>query len=370
MYLKINWKEIWPYEAIMKSDNSVEWDILPILYDNATIELYKNADKRYTLAYKKSTNLFWKELKYADIIDENTWETFSFQVSNIFIAKIVNNDFKILAKVWNELKIYENFWKSEKLIESDWDKSELTPLWYFDMFVSYDDDFYYPLVLNDKNNKTEINRFYDYFWYKAFEDDNWGKHLFMLIEDETSTEINSKWYFVDNFNIISKRLDFDWDDSQYVEEWNINWDWDIYMTITNWSSWYLDKETKEIVKWKISNSSSFDFTRFFEDTDSNFIVWKNTKWLFIIDRTKSEISDKKQESIVYFKDFIKSCVYNDFTFFLMQTFDQEIVLVNENQAIIWYTDLFITDNVKNISFLSDNIYEVELQNWEKRQYVI
>ena len=54
----------------------------------------------------------------------------------------------------------------------------------------------------------------------------------------------------------------------------------------------------------------------------------------------------------------------------MQTFDQEIVLVNENQAIIWYTDLFITDNVKNISFLSDNMYEVELQNWEKRQYVI
>lgn len=370
MFLKINWKEIWPYEAIMKSDNSVEWDILPILYDNATIELYKNADKRYTLAYKKSTNLFWKELKYADIIDENTWETFSFQVSNIFIAKIVNNDFKILAKVWNELKIYENFWKSEKLIESDWDKSELTPLWYFDMFVSYDDDFYYPLVLNDENNKTEINRFYDYFWYKAFEDDNWGKHLFMLIEDETSTEINSKWYFVDNFNIISKRLDFDWDDSQYVEEWNINWDWDIYMTITNWSSWYLDKETKEILKWKISNSSSFDFTRFFEDTDSNFIVWKNTKWLFIIDRTKSEISDKKQESIVYFKDFIKSCVYNDFTFFLMRTFDQEIVLVNENQAIIWYTDLFITDNVKNISFSSDNMYEVELQNWEKRQYII
>ena len=37
--IKIWDKNIWPYEAIMSPDGKTLWDILPIMYDNAIIEL-------------------------------------------------------------------------------------------------------------------------------------------------------------------------------------------------------------------------------------------------------------------------------------------------------------------------------------------
>ena len=137
------------YSWLMKSDGSVDWDILPIIYDNATLELYYNENCKYSLWYKLSKNLLWKEMKYADIINENTWEIFSFQVSNIFFAKVINNDLKILAKIWNEIKLYENFWKTTKQIAIDEDKIEITPLWYFNYFVTYDEQYFYPLILKE-----------------------------------------------------------------------------------------------------------------------------------------------------------------------------------------------------------------------------
>jgi len=371
MFLTINNKQVWPYEWILKSDNSVDWNILPILYDNAKIELYKNENQRYTLWYKKSTNLLWSELKYADLIDEITWETFSFQVKNIFLATIYQNDFKILALVWNEIKLYENFWKSEKLIENDWDKIELTPLWYYDMFVSYDDNYYYPLILNEKIPLPEVSRFYDYFWYKAYEDDYWNEHIFMLIEHEKSNENEEIWYFIDNFQIISPKVDF-WNNSEYVEEWDINENWDIYMTLTSGAKWYLDKQNKKLIQGELPKieKSTFKFTRAFEDTDSDFIVGKNEIWYFIINRNKWKITENDQKNIVYFQDFIKYVGYKEYSFFLMKTIDNEIVLVNENGVIVWNTDIHNSTEVKEIKFTSENIFEIILISWEKRQYII
>lgn len=372
MYLEIKWKKIWPYEWIIKSDNSVEWNVLPILYDNAKIELFKDSSLRYSLWYKISKNLLWKEIKYADIINENTWETFSFQVSNIFLATIFENDLKVLALVWEELKLYENFWKSEKLIENDWDKKELTPLWYFDMFVSCDDEFYYPLILNEKISKDyQVRKFYDYYWYKSYEDEYWNEHLIMLIEADTSTENKEVWYFVDNFNIISENITFNWDDSEYVEVWDINSDWDIFLTSTSWKKWYLDKSTKKILEWELKTSSqNFTFTRAFEDTDGDFIVWKNDKWFFIIDRTLQKITSKKEEELKFFKDFITHTNFKWYSFFLMLDFSLEIVLVNENWVIVSVTDLDISDKILKLTFLDENIFEVELEWQIKRKYLI
>jgi len=367
-YIKINGKDIWPYEWIMHSDNSIEWDILPIIYDNAIIELYKNSENRYSLCYKKSKNLFWKEIKYTDIVNENSWETFSLQTDNIFVAKIDGNDIKIICKVWEEIKMYSNFWKQEILIESDWDKTELTPLGYYDMFVRYDNNFYYAINL-DSQKQIEITKFIDYFGFKSYEDDNWNNHFVMLIEQVWSTDTYDMWNFVDNFNIISERIDFG-NDEEYVENWELDWNWNINIKTTMQRDFYVDT-SKKLIQWKINlEQNTFYFTRFFEDTDSDFIVWKNKNWLFIINRTKTNLNKNQIENLVYFKNFIASTTYNDFTFFLMETFDQEIVVVNENQALITHSDIHDISSIKNFVFISENLIEITLNSWEERQYII
>lgn len=371
MYITINSKKIWPYLWIMSSDNSVQWEILEIIYDTAIIELYKNEHIRYTLAYKKSKTLLWWEIKYADIINEITGETFSFQVKNIFLAKIIENDLKVLALVWNEIKLYENFWKSQKLIEPDWDKKEVTPLWYYDMFVSYDDNYYYPLILNEKTAKnTQVKRFYDYYGYKAYEDIYGKEHLIMLIEDETSNEKEEIWYFIDNFNIISPKVDF-WDENEYVEEWNINENGDIYMTTTSWKNWYLDKINNKIIEWTlIQTKNTFSFTRIFEDSDGEYIVWENSNGVFIINRNKIHLTQTAQKNIPYFKKFFLHTRNNNYSFFLMEDQNEEIILVNENGVNILTTDLKWNDEIISITFQNETLVEFEIKNKEKRIYLI
>lgn len=372
MYIEINNKQIWPYKWIMNSQKDIKWDILPIIYDNAQIELFKNQNKKYSLWYKTSSNLLWKDIKYADIIDEVSWETFSFQVKNIFFAKIINDDLKVIALVWDEIKIYENFWKSQKFIEIDWDKKDITPLWYYDMFVSYDYNYFYPLILTENTNKNyEIKRFYDYYWYRAYIDESWENHLYMLIEDEKSTEIEPSWYFIDNFNIISEKLDFDWDNSEYVEEWNINENWDIYMETTSWKKWYLDKQTKKIILWDIPNTTkkSFSYTRIFEDTDCDYIVWKNESWFFIIDRTKSIIKNSQIKLINFYTDFLFHTKFNDQSYFLMKNIDHEIVLADQNWVNILTTDLDENDKINHIK-IEENLVEIKINDIDVRKFLI
>lgn len=371
MYLTINSQKIWPYQWILSSDNATKWEILEIIYDTAIIELYKNENIRYTLAYKKSKTLLWWEIKYADIIHEVTGETFSFQVKNIFLAKIIENDVKILALVWNKIKLYENFWKSEKLIESDGDKKELTPLGYYDMFISYDDYYYYPLILNQHiSSNAQIKRFYDYYWYKAYEDDTGKEHLLMLIEHETSNEKEEIWYFIDNFNIISPKVDFG-DDSEYVEEWDINENGDIYMTTTSGKKWYLDRANNKLIQWTLSQAkNTFAFTRIFEDSDGEYIVWENANGVFIINRNKTNLSQKDQKNIKYFKKFITHTRNNNYSFFLVQNKNDEIILLNEYGVELLTTDLNISNEINSINFKGENIVEFLLKNWEKRVYMI
>ncbi len=356
-----NGKENWPYEAIYYPNWNTDWDINPIIYDNAVIEL--NWDSvSYVLCYKISRNILWMQMKYADIINEQTWEIFSFQVSNIFLIKVINDDIKVLAKIWDELKYYEDFWKTEYTIESDWDKKELTPLWYYNMFVRYDDDYYYPLIVDSERHEHAIRRFWDYYWYKSYIDDEGVPHLLMLIEDE-----NEDWYWTDNFEIFTQKIYFS-DDIEEIETWDITPNWDIYMETNYNKKYHLDNEWK-VVPWMPQiNTSAFSFTRVFEDTDTDYIVWKNERWYFIISRMVNELSDRQRENIKYFHWY---CGYTNnwkWWAFLMVRPSREVVLVDKDSKELFSTDLEAEDKVKRIS-LNWKVLEIELENWDVRKYL-
>jgi len=365
----IKWKDwkIWPYEAIMKSSWEKNWEILDIFYDNATIDL-KWEKNSYSIWYKKSKSLFWKTIQYLDLIDEESFETFSFQISNIFLLKIIDNDIKIIAKLWNELKFFENFWRKVINIESDWDKKDLTPLSYFDIFVIYDDKYFYPLFLNWKNNLYDIDKFFDYYWFKSYTDNSWINHFFMLIEDKSSNEKEEIWYFVDNFNKISEKLYFD----DYVKIWNLDEDWDIIIKTTNKDKYYIEvgKDIK-IKKWekikKEKNKKTFLFSRVYEDTDSPYIVWQNEKWFFIISKLDTKI---KEENIIYYKEFL--WFNKTYKLYIVETLEWEIVLLNSFARNFLITDLSINDKIQEIK-LSDNnkilSLKIETEN-TFRDYII
>ncbi len=369
-FLDINGKKIGPYMAIKDSIWNVKWDILPIIYDNADIEL-SNWKVSYSLCYKVSKNLFWKEIVYVDLIDEKSWEAFSYQVKNIYFLKIWEQDIHLIARVWDELKYFSNFWRTNTNIESDWDKVDLTPLWYFDTFITYDDNYYYPLFLDWKNHSGYVKKFYDYYWSRAFEDENWEKHFYMLIEHYNSCEQNPVWYFVDNFKIISEKLYFD----DYVEKWDVDADGDIYMETTNLNHYYiLVWKSDRIVKWKKTKISKpkdipFLFTRYFEDSDSHYIVWKNDEWYFIISKLESVITLEQQKNLVYYKEFLWFNKENKF--FIMLNYAWEVVLLDIFWKLVLTTDLEETDKIKNIHVNDDKmLINIVLENGELRPYVV
>lgn len=360
-YTKINNKEFWPYEAIMHSWGDTEGDIRPIIFDNAEIDINWNT-VNYSLCYKISKNLFWKEIKYADIINESSGEVFSFQVNNIFLIKVYEEDLKLLARIWENLKFYENFWKTDLDIEPDWDKADLEPLWYFDMFLSYDDDFYYPLILDKRiKESAQIKRFWDYYWFRSYVDVNWGKHFLLLIQDE-----NDDWYWVDNFKKISQNIDF-WNDTEEIETWNITQNWKIY-TETNLSNKYYLDDNWVLVKWIAEESGdAFLFLRHFEDTNSDYIIWKNTNGLFIINRNQTDIDEDEQKNIFYFKKYISFLNKWKDIYFLMEKNNWEVVFVNKDSDELILTDLDSSCEVSEISFDGD-ILNIKLKNWELRKY--
>lgn len=382
--LKINNITFWPYEWIINSENKVKWNVLPIFYDTATIELKDNINS-FTIGYKVTNSIFWKQIKSADIINEITWETFSLQVNNIFVCKVFNWSPEVIALVWDKLKLYKDFWKTSIDIEQDWDKKNIVPLGEFDMFVWFTQDYYYPIFLwgNHNHNVVKnfydyypifswdnhnvVKKFYDYFWYKSYTDLDGTNHFLLLVEWEDSTDLKDAWYFLDNFVKISKRLDF-WDDSEYIEDWNIDEYWDIYMQTTSWQYWYLDKITWNTIKTVKNKSNNFTYTRYFEDTDSIYIIWKNDRGVFIIDRTLSKIDKKTQNNIKYFKDCISSFVDKKDIYFLLEDLNWDIVLVDHSSNVLCYTDLTTDKKLKNISVIN-NILEVYLKDWELRKYL-
>lgn len=357
----INNTVYWPYEAIYYPNWEMRGDINPIIYDNAEIDL--NWDNvSYVFCYKISKNIFWKEIKYVDIICEQTWETFSLQVSNIFMIKVIWNDLKILAKIWDNLKFYENFWKTEYDIEPDWDKKEITPLWYYNMFVRYDEQYYYPIIIDENVHSWIIKEFYDYYWYKSYIDDNWWKHLIMLIE-----YFQNNWFWTDNFVIFSERIYFS-DDIEEIETWDISSNWIVYMETNYNKHYYLDEQGK-IIEWAVKiNNSEFVYTRYFEDTDTDFIVWKNNKWYFIINRFVNELNEKEKEKIIYFKNYLFYIKKDWKSFFLVSKESSDIVLVNENSDEIISTDLSLEDKIEK-SYFDKEVLVIELSNWEIRKYI-
>lgn len=371
-YIEINWKKIWPYIWIKYPDWKIVWDILPIIYDEAIIKL-DEWNVEYALCYKVSKNLMGQDINYADLVNLNSWETFSYQVNNIFFLKIIDKDPKVIALVWKELKLFENFSKTAKNIEIDWDKQDITPLWYFDMYISYDDDYYYPEVFNNEI-RPEIERFYDYYWYKSYVDSYWQKHLVMLLETEDSRKDDPRWYFFDNFKRVSEVIRFTqfiWDDSdEYVEDWYIDDNFVInFRWTTSW--WYhIDPQSWKIKIWKnIFSKKSFLFTRAFEDTDMNIIVWKNENWYFLIDRTKDYVEDDKINNIRYFEKFIKFKKVNDFNLFLfLEKSSWDVIVVDETLKELYYTDLAWEEDIIVDININNDILEVKLKNWEIRKY--
>jgi hypothetical protein len=106
--LNVKNRELGPYEAIWYPDGKKEGNMLPLLYDVATVTL-KDNQKSFALCFKKSSSLFGGAIQYADIVDMATGEFFSLQTSNIFHFSVVGGDPKVILKIGKELKFYENF---------------------------------------------------------------------------------------------------------------------------------------------------------------------------------------------------------------------------------------------------------------------
>ncbi len=275
--LNIQNRELGPYESIWYSDGKKEGNMLPLLYDVATIIL-KDEKASFALCYKKSSSLFGGEIKYADIVDMKTGEFFSLQTSNIFHFSVVDGDPKIILKIGKELKFYENFGKTELVVEPDGEKTDLTPLGYFDSFVGIDPDdgLYIPIILStDKKRLANVLKFGDYYGFRSYEAEGY-QHFLLFVEDKNSTEATPDWYWTDNFIRISERIDLS--KEEYVEEWSIDSYGNIFFTVTSGKKYHIDKGNGKMLEgWNLPESSDFTFVRVYEDTDSNWIVAKNKK---------------------------------------------------------------------------------------------
>jgi len=89
--------------------------------------------------------------------------------------------------------------------------------------------------------------------------------------------------------------------------------------------------------WTNDPENNFSYTRVFEDTDSEYVVAHSSKGYFIIDSTIQNLSKKQEDEIVYFGDFYwclsPSEAGSDAPRFLMQTLDEQIVLVDVSGSV-------------------------------------
>lgn len=341
--LSIAGRELGPYEAIQYPNGDIKWDIKPILYDTASIHLMDTL-RSFSLCYKESKNLSGKKIAFVDIVDMENGEFFSLQVSNIYYFNVFDGIPHIIWKVGKDLTYFANFGKKEIAIEPDGDKHELTPLGAFDMFLCYDEEYYYPLIFSWEHKKlASIKRFYDYYGWRSYVDPNDGEHFVLMIEDERSTEEDPYWYWIDNFVPISEKIVLAGD--QYVEEWSLDAYGNIKFTITNGSRYHIDKSIGEMRPgWEwLTQTQNFSFIREYDDTDGNEIVAKNDNGFFIIDRNLTEISKSDQENIIYFPQFVWCLSPGEANrttpCFLMTKDDGQVILVDSQSRILCGTDL-------------------------------
>lgn len=361
LYLTTATRTLWPYKAILHANGDIEWDIRPILYDTASITLL-DATKSYALCYKEARILGGRNVAYVDVVDAETGFFFSLQVSNIYYFGVFEWIPHIIAKVWDTLVYFENFWKKEVPVEPDGDKSDLTPLGAYDMFISYDTEYYYPLIFSKTHRDTAtVQKFFDYYGYQSYTDINWWEHFVLFIEDTRSTEASPYWYFVDNFQPISENIVLPSD--EYVETWKLDPYGNILFEVTSWAKYHVDKDWNMQQWWEnVPKSSNFSYIREFEDTDADEIIAKNDNGYFIINRNKKEISLEEQKHIVYFKNFVwalsPSEANSEFPYFLMMQDDDQIVLVDHNSNIIAGTDLKWEYEYKSAS-IQDSVLTVD-----------
>ena len=237
------------------------------------------------------------------------------------------------------------------------------------MFIRYDDDYYYPIILDEKvRTESTVKRFYDYYGFKSYTDANGVDHFILLIEAETSTEEKPIWYWTDNFRKSSDVLEFG-DDSEYVEEWEIDSDGRISMILTSGAKWYVD-ETGHMVKGILSKrTNEFNYTRFFEDTDASVIIGKNINGIFLIERNKTNLSEREQNSIVYFEDFLACFKNGESPFFLIKNKDGDVIIINRDGKEILTTDLSGDEEIAAFAYENNSTYSVQVK-WEGvRKYI-
>ncbi len=366
-------RELGPYTAIQYPNNDIKWDISPILYDTASISLMDDMAS-YALCYKETQNLSGKKIAFVDVVNMADGTFFSLQVSNIYYCDVFDGRPHIIAKIGKELTYFENFGKSTRPIEPDGDKHELTPLGAFDMFLSYDDDYYYPLLFSGDHQKlAKITRFFDYYGWRSYVDPNGGEHFVIMIEDERSTESDPYWYWVDNFVPISGKVVFPED--QYVEEWNLDPYGTILFTITNGDKYHIDRNVGTVVSgWEwVTPSKNFVFIREYDDTDADVIVAKNDNGSFIIDRNLISISESDQQDIIYFKQFVwclsPSEADRATPCFLMTKDDGQVVLIDSRSRILCGTDLQYDYDIVTAT-IKDQILTVVLSGSKTYTYII
>jgi hypothetical protein len=371
--LSVTDRELWPYEAIQYSNGDIKWDIRPILYDTADISLM-DVEKSYSLCYKETKSISGKNIQFVDVVDMDTGLFFSLQVSNIYYFCVTEGSPHIIAKVGKELIYYTDFARSKQNIEPDGDKWDLTPLGTFDMFIAYDDNYYYPIIFSkERRQLAKLEKFVDYYGWRSYTDPNGWEHFIIMIEDPRSTESDPYWYWVDNFVPISEKIIFPED--QYVENWTLDPYGNIIFDITNGSKFHIDKSVGKVIPgWdNLPASTNFSFVREYDDTDADAIVVKNDSGYFIIDRNKKNMSEEEQNSIVYFQKFVwclsPSEASADAPRFLMMKNDVQIVLVDENSQILCGTDMAWEDEIVSASIL-EWVFSVETSNRWKLSYIV
>lgn len=371
--LKTQTRELWPYEAIQYPNGDVQWDIRPILYDAAIIHLL-DTKKSYALCYKETKSISWKKVQFVDVVDMETSLFFSLQVSNIYCFMVTDGTPHIIAKVGKELLYFKDFAKTLQKVEADGDKWELTPLGAFDMFLTYDEDYYYPIIFSrEREELTKVKQFSDYYGWRSYTDPNGGEHFVLMIEDTRSTESDPYWYWVDNFVPISDKIVFP--DDQYIENWTLDPYGNIIFDITNGSKYHIDKSIGKVVAWweNLPESQNFSYVREYDDTDTDAVVGKNDNGYFIVNKNKKTLTKTEQEGITYFQKFVwclsPSEANADGARFLMMKADGQIVLIDDDSRVLCGTDMVWEDNIQSAS-MNEGVLLVQTSNRGSLTYIL
>ena len=372
-FLTINGKELWSYDATLSSDVSYQGDIRPFVYDRATLNL-RSDQGSFALGASFGVNMLGAKTQKIDVINEQSGDFFTLFADNIYSTTPQEGSLVVIARIGDEIRAYEKGIKNDIHLEIDGDKTDMTPLGAYEMYVRYDDDYYYPYILNPSyQNTKKVEKFFDYYGYRSYEDSEGGKHFILFIEDIRSTESKPYWYFTDNFVQISENIILS--EEEYVETWEITASGDITFVVTSGANYYVDRSTGKYYQGTLAARpvSSFSYTRVFEDTDSEYVIAKNEKWTFIIDSTINNLSPEKEKTLRYFQDFYwclsPSEANENAPRFLMLTFDDQIILTDESGATIAGTDLTPEKLIASAA-ISEDILQVSFEDGETRSYFV